>query len=166
MLVGKLKKPLGISVSQAGQVYVCDEIEHCICVFCPKTGRKKRVISTIDKEPLFTLPMYVMVSVTGKLLVSDVGTRQLKLYDETRKYTDKFKPDADDENMYTSFAPAKCAEDTSSNYYVIDQETNSLYLLHGRGMSEKLDLPQKPKDHDGIPTAVAFDFTTGNIVVF
>ncbi|XP_021340164.1 uncharacterized protein LOC110441372 [Mizuhopecten yessoensis] len=164
MLVGKLKKPQGISISRVGLVYVCDEAN--ILVFCPKTGKRKRIISTIGKNPIFKHPLYVMVSATGKILVSDVGTRELKIHDETRKYTDKFKPDEDEGELYTSFTPAMCAEDSSSNYYVIDQERNILYILRGGGRSEKLVLPQKPQGHDGIPTAVSFANDTGNIVVF
>ncbi|XP_021340162.1 uncharacterized protein LOC110441370 [Mizuhopecten yessoensis] len=164
VLVGKLKKPQGISISRVGLVYVCDEAN--ILVFCPKTGKRKRIISTIGKDPIFVRPLYVMVSATGKILVSDVGTRELKIHDETRKYTDKFKPDEDEGELYTSFTPGMCAEDSSSNYYVIDQERNILYILRGGGRSEKLALPQKPQGHDGIPTAVSFANDTGNIVVF
>ncbi|XP_021340165.1 uncharacterized protein LOC110441373 [Mizuhopecten yessoensis] len=164
VLVGKLKKPQGISISRVGLVYVCDEVN--ILVFCPKTGKRKRIISTIGKDPIFVHPLYVMVSATGKILVSDVGTRELKIHDETRKYTDKFKPDEDEGELYTSFTPGMCAEDSSSNYYVIDQERNILYILRGGGRSEKLVLPQKPQGHDGIPTTVSFANDTGNIVVF
>ncbi|OWF52975.1 Tripartite motif-containing protein 2 [Mizuhopecten yessoensis] len=164
VLVGKLKKPQGISISRAGHVYVCDEAN--ILVFCPKTGKRKRIISTIGKDPIFEHPLYVMVSATGKILVSDVGTRELKIHDETRNYTDKFKPDEDKGELYTSFTPGMCAEDSSSNYFVIDQGRNMLYMLQGGGKSEGLPLPQNPKDHHGIPTAVSFANDTGNIVVF
>ncbi|XP_033746936.1 uncharacterized protein LOC117332161 [Pecten maximus] len=164
VLVGKLKKPRGISISRVGLIYVCDEAN--ILVLCPTTGKRKRVISSIRRDPLFVLPMYVMVSATGKILVSDVGSRELKIHDETRKYTDKFKPDGGDKDIYTSFSPGMCSEDSSSNYYVIDQERNRLHMLRGGGRSEKLELPEKIKGHDGIPTTVTLEHDTGNIVVF
>ncbi|XP_069136306.1 tripartite motif-containing protein 2-like [Argopecten irradians] len=164
VLIRKLRKPRGISVSRVGLVYVCDETN--ILVLCPDTGKKKRVISKIGKDPLFVLPLYVMVSANGKILVSDVGTRQLKIHHETWKYTDKFQPFDDDEELYVSFCPGMCSEDSSSNYYVVDRERNALYRLDSGGRSQKMELPDKPKGHDGIPTAVAFDADTGNIIVF
>ncbi|XP_069134365.1 uncharacterized protein [Argopecten irradians] len=163
-LAGKLRKPRGIAVSRVGLVYVCDEAN--ILVLCPDTGKKKRVISSIGKDPLFTVPLYVMVSTTGKILVSDVGTRQLKIHDETRKYTDIFQPSNKDEELYANFCPGMCSEDSSSNYYVVDQERNSLYMLGAGGKYEKMELPDKPIGHDGIPTAVTFDDNTGDIIVF
>ncbi|XP_069136308.1 uncharacterized protein [Argopecten irradians] len=165
VLIRKLRKPRGIYVSRVGLVYVCDEAN--ILVLCPDTGKKKRVISKIGIDPLFVLPLYVMVSATGKILVSDVGTRQLKIHHETWKYTDKFQPfDDDEEELYISFCPGMCSEDSSSNYYVVDRERNALYRLDSGGRSQKMELPDKPKGHDGIPTAVAFDADTGNIIVF
>ncbi|XP_069136307.1 uncharacterized protein [Argopecten irradians] len=164
VLVGKLRKPQGIAVSRVGLLYVCDEAN--ILVLCPDSGKKKRVISSIGKDPLFALPLYVMVSATGKILVSDVGTRQLKIHDEARKHTDKFLPSEKDEDIYAHFCPEMCSEDSSSNYYVVDHERNSLYALVGGGRSQKMELPDKPKGHDGIPTAVTFEVNTGNIIVF
>ncbi|XP_069136305.1 uncharacterized protein [Argopecten irradians] len=163
VLTEKLRKPQGIAISDE-LIYVCDDSN--ILVLCLTTGKRKRTLSGPGKVPLFVLPLYVMVSATGKILVFDVGTKNLKIHDGTLKHTDQFQPSDNDEDLYASFCPGMCSEDSSSNYYVIDPNKNLLYMLGGGGRSEKLKLPDKPRGHHGIPAAVAFRTDTGDMIVF
>ena len=83
-------KPLGVTVSPDGHIYVCDGANHCVCVFDVKGKSLFSFGSHGSGGECFDWPRDLCFASDGLLYITDVDNSRICVYDKDGKFISKF----------------------------------------------------------------------------
>ncbi|XP_060082963.1 tripartite motif-containing protein 2-like [Ylistrum balloti] len=155
-LVSKLRKPHGITTSSDGDViYVCDAEDSSIIALSPRRGKKPRKIKqNMLGKNLFICPWYVSVTAGGEILVSDFHAGKLVgINEDTDRKKKSYKPEKS--GNLQDFRPAMSCVDSESNIFVVDQNSNCIFVWAACRNLMKVSIPSTIDIKR--PVALAFD---------
>ena len=85
-------EPYGVTISPGGHIYVCDGVNHCVCVFDVNGKFLFPFGSFGSGDVYFHSPVDLCFASDGFLYITDVGNRRICVYDKDGKFIRKFTP--------------------------------------------------------------------------
>lgn len=110
---GMLRRPLGLTISPDGNLFVTDSDNSRVSVF-NLTGDRIFDISAAGKKKLLT-PLYVAVAPNGEIYVTDRGLRTVAVYDSLGKFERFLYPNG---NPAAIWLPIAIAIDKKGDLYI------------------------------------------------
>ena len=83
-------KPLGVTVSSNGRIYVCDGANDCVCVFMVRGQSLLSIGSRGTGDECFDWPRDLCFASDGLLYITDANNSRICVYDKDGKFIRKF----------------------------------------------------------------------------
>jgi DNA-binding beta-propeller fold protein YncE len=124
---GQLLFPRGVAANEDGELYVCDQGNHRMCVFNAATGACVRKFGGKGTGPgQFNTPIAVTVDMDGRVLVTDKNHR-VQVFDKLGTFLDQWgkKGRKDGEFNY----PSAIAVDDEGSVFVCDSSNRRVQIF-------------------------------------
>ena len=142
-------EPCGIAISPDGHIYVCDVVNHCVCVFDVNGKFLSSFGSRGNGEECFNQPRDLCFASDGFLYITDVHNSRICVYDKDGKFIRKFS---------TTYKPW-CIDATDCGHLIVSSFSSHKVMIYTTG-SDKVHVFEKHGSglgqFDG-PTGVSVD---------
>ena len=116
-------KPLGVTVSPDGHIYVCDGDNHCVCAFDVKGKSLFSLGSHGSGDECFDSPSDLCFASDGLLYITDVKNSRICVHDKDGKFIRKFP---------TTFKPT-CIDATDCGHLIVSSVLSNKIMIYTTG---------------------------------
>ena len=116
-------KPYGITISPDGHIYVCDDANHCVCVFDVNGKFLFSFGSHGSGDECFDSPVDLCFASDGFLYITDVGNSRICVYDKDGKFIRKFT---------TTYKPT-CIDATDCGHLIVSSFLSHKVMIYTTG---------------------------------
>ena len=116
-------RPRGVTVSPDGHIYVCDEANHCVCVFDVKGKSLFSCGSHGSGGECFDWPRDLCFASDGLLYITDVDNSRICVYDKDGKFIRKFP---------TTCKPT-CIDATDCGHLIVSSYSSHKVMIYTTG---------------------------------
>ena len=116
-------KPLGVTVSPDGHIYVCEEANHCVCVFDVKGKSLFSFGSHGSGDKCFDRPGDLCFASDGLLYITDGNNNRICVHDKDGKFIRKFP---------TTFKPT-CVDATDCGHLIVSSVSSHKVMIYITG---------------------------------
>ena len=116
-------KPLGITISPDGHIYVCDETNDCVCVFDVNGMFLFSFGSHGSSDECFDFPRDLCFASDGFLYITDGGNSRICVYDKDGKFIRKF----------TTTDKPYCIDATDCGHLIVSSHVSHKVMIYTTG---------------------------------
>ena len=115
--------PCGMTVSPDGHIYVCDDVNDCVCVFDVNGEFLFSFGSSGSGDECFDCPEDLCFASDGFLYITDVDNRRICVYDKDGKFIRKFT---------TTYKPT-CIDATDCGHVIVSSLMSLKVMIYTTG---------------------------------
>ena len=116
-------RPYGITISPDGHIYVCDDVNYCVCVFDVNGKFLFSFGSRGSGDECFDSPVDLCFASDGFLYITDVDNSRICVYDKDGKFIRKFT---------TTYKPY-CIDATDCEHVIVSSLLSHKVLIYTTG---------------------------------
>jgi len=127
-----LSKPVDVTVSKSGEIYVVDENNDIVSIYGNNGDFIKFFGELGEEEGQFKRPRSVTISNKGKLIVADTGNNRIQVFDRVGKYLFKFGGSGAEPGQFRE--PSSVVVDQFGLIYVADKGNRRVQVFSPNGI--------------------------------